>query len=177
MTASSQEYEMQTRAEGHCCLPLNHYHLLSLINHSLRFLCLCFFVFFFYSVSGALLMSAPFMLDWTRWAPDLWYHCSTLPCRIDFAVLLQGIFCLALSKSLGRRLACMTSIARCLCKLAKAPAYGLKSQKTALHYFKTMPKMWKFDSNHILIYFNRVPSGLLNMMILDTFKKKKLART
>lgn len=48
MTASSQEYEMQTRAEGHCCLPPNHYHLLSLINHSSRFLFLFFYFFFLF---------------------------------------------------------------------------------------------------------------------------------
>lgn len=36
MTASSQCYEMQTRPEGHYCLPPNHYQLFALINHSLH---------------------------------------------------------------------------------------------------------------------------------------------
>lgn len=64
MTASSHEYEMQTRPEGHYCLPRNHYQLSLSYKSSFSFSQSVFFP----SVSGGLLILAPFTLGWTRWA-------------------------------------------------------------------------------------------------------------
>lgn len=58
MTASSHEYEMQTRPEGHYCLPLNHYQLILSYKSSFSFSQSVFFS----SVSGGLLILAPFTL-------------------------------------------------------------------------------------------------------------------
>lgn len=53
-----------------------------------------------HSVSGGLLILAPFTLGWTRWAPDFWHYPSTLSCGIDLASLLLGIHCLPVSAAL-----------------------------------------------------------------------------
>lgn len=70
-----------------------------------------FLFLFFHSVSGGLLILAPFTLGWTRWAPDFWHYPSTLSCGIDLALLLLGIYCLTMSRIIiGRCLYVLYSV-------------------------------------------------------------------